>query len=127
MNTDVEGFEAVQVAGGIQQAINGLGVGASRFRQAYHGAVGLGHDAGGVRRIIKQARSLALKPRVKFTSEPVAVRRSASDVFPFRQLFERCGSESLKELRVELAHLRDHLPDDGACFAWRVRSRTHPP
>ena len=48
VDADVESFEAVEISGGIEQAVDGFRVAALRFGLADDGAIGFGHDAGGV-------------------------------------------------------------------------------
>lgn len=48
VDAHVERFETIEIAGGIEQAVDGFGVAALRFGLAKDGAVGFGHYARGV-------------------------------------------------------------------------------
>ena len=54
VDADVESFESIKIAGGIQQAVDGLGVAALRFGLTDYCAVGFDHYAGGVRGIVDE-------------------------------------------------------------------------
>lgn len=55
VNADVEDFEAIGIARGIEKSVDGFRVGALRFGEAEDSAVGLGDDARSVGRVIDQA------------------------------------------------------------------------
>ncbi len=72
VDADVEDFEAVGIAGGIEEAVDGFGVGALGFGEADYGAVGFGHDGGGIRRVINELGSFSLELGVEFFGEGFA-------------------------------------------------------
>ena len=59
VDADVEGFEAIEIARGVQEAVEGFSVAALRCGETGDGAVGFGHDAHGVWRIINEPGSFA--------------------------------------------------------------------
>ena len=78
VNANIEGLEAIEIAGGIEQAIDGFRIGAGGFGKTDDGAIGVGHDTNRVVRIIEEARSLAAEWCVEFAGEGIRVRlRSA--------------------------------------------------
>ena len=124
MHADVESFQAIEVASGVEQAVDGLVVAAGRFGKADHGAVGLGHDARGVRGVVHQAGSSAVEARVEFANEGfgTGIGFRGRRIFPFREFFERCGAETIEKLRVDLPDKSNHFANDGARFAGCVGS-----
>ncbi len=69
VDADVERFEAVEVARGIQEAVNGFEVATLGFREAGDGAVGFGHDADGVGGVVNEAGGFAVELGVEFAGE----------------------------------------------------------
>ena len=103
-----ESFEAIGIARGIEQAVDGFGVGALRFGEADDGAVGFGDDRGGVRRVIDELRRLSAELGVEFAGESARRAdalgaccchsgRSSSGSVPKRS--KNCGSISLGRAR----------------------------
>ena len=84
VDADVQSFEAVEIAGGIEQAVDGFGIAAGGFRETDDGAVGFGHDARCVRGIINEARSLAFEFRVELGGEGVGFGLSWRNILPLR-------------------------------------------
>ncbi len=54
VDANVQGFQTIDIARGIQEAIDGLGVGALRRGETSDGTIGFGHHANGVRRVIDE-------------------------------------------------------------------------
>jgi len=127
VDADVESFETVEIARGIEETVDGFGIGALRFREAGDGAVGFGHDADGVGGIVDELGSLAVELGIEFAGEGFAGGWLGHRVFPFGQFFERLGAETVEELGVDGFYLRNHFSDDGAGFAGRVGGRAHAP
>ncbi len=120
VDADVEGFEAVEIASGIQKAIEGLEVAALGFDEAGDGAVGFGNDANSIGRVIDEPGGFTVELGVEFAGEGFASKWLRHRVFPFGEFFERFGAEAVEELRVDFLYMRDHRPDDGAGFVGRV-------
>jgi len=59
VDADVERFKAIKVFGGIEEPIDGVGVGALRFGEAEDGAEGIGDDARGVGGVVDELGSSA--------------------------------------------------------------------
>src|ERR1700694_415361 len=57
VDADVESFESIEIAGGIEEAVDGVGVAALRFGLAENGAVGFGDYTGSVGRVVDQLGS----------------------------------------------------------------------
>ena len=49
VDANVQGFQTIDIARGIQEPIDGFGVGALRRAEASDGAIGFGHHPNGVR------------------------------------------------------------------------------
>src|SRR6266850_833029 len=127
VDADVESFEAVEIARGVEQAVDGFGVGALRGGESRDGAEGFGHDAHGIRRIIDELRSFSVELDVEFAGESFADRWLRLNIFPLRQFIQRLRTKAIEELGVYFLDVRDHGPDDGAGFAGRVRGGAHTP
>ena len=136
VHADVERFQAIRIARGIEQAVDGLVVGACAFGEAEHGAIGLRDDARRLRRIIRQQGDAPGEARVKFPRKRFpelarsACRRAPNrGVRPLRHFFllHRRIVEAVEKLRIDFAHARDHLADHGARFGRRIRRRRHAP
>ena len=127
VDADVEDFEAVGIAGGIEEAVDGFGVGALGFGEADYGAVGFGHDGGGIRRVINELGSFSLELGVEFFGEGFAGLRVGCVGAPLGAFFERFGSEALEKLRIDFFYFFDHVFDDGAGFAGGVAGGAHTP
>src|SRR5438105_9680390 len=73
VNADVEGFEAIEILGGIEKAIDGVGVGALRFGQAEDGAERFGYDASSVRGVVDKFGGFSGELGIKFASKCVPI------------------------------------------------------
>ncbi len=102
VDANVERFEAIEILRGIEQAVDGFGIGALRFGEAEDGAVGDGHDAGGVGGIVDEFGSFSVEFGVEFAREGFAGKGDLRSVFQFRKFFERFCSKTIEKLRVDV-------------------------
>ncbi len=72
VNADVEDFETVGIASGIEKAIDGIGVRTLGGSKADYGAIGFGHDAGSIGRVVEKLGSFAGELGVEFTGKSFA-------------------------------------------------------
>ena len=127
VDADIESFQPIRISRGIQEQIEGFGIGALGLGASDNGAICFGDDAQRVRGIIHEAGRAAGQLGIKFESESGAVRKRGGNRFPFWQILERFHGETSEELGVNLIHERDHLADHGAGFAWGIGSGAHTP
>ena len=127
VDADVESFEAVEIARGIEKAVDGFGVAALGFGEASYAAIGFCHDAHGVGGIVDEAGSLAVELGVEFAGKRFTGGLGCSSVFPFGQFFQGFRTKTIEKLGVDFFDVRDHGADDGAGFAGGVRGGAHAP
>ncbi len=136
VDANVKRFQAIEVARGIEQPVDGIEVAALGLRKPNDGAIGFGHDAEGVRRVVDEAGNLACKFGIEFAGEGLAdggielrdiVGCDRGAIRPLGKFFKRFGTEAIEELRVDFLYVRDHRSDDCAGFAGRVRGGAHAP
>ncbi len=127
VNADVEDFEAVGIAGGVEETVDGFGVGALRFGEADDGAVGFGDDRWRVGGIVEEFGSFSGELGVKFFGEGFAGVSGGCIGAPLGAFFERFGTEAFEKLRIDGADLGDHFADDGARFVGGVAGGAHAP
>ena len=72
VDADVKSFEAIEIARGIEETVNGFGVVALGFGEAEDGTVGFGHDADGVGGVVDELGSFSSELGVEFAGEVFA-------------------------------------------------------
>ena len=74
VDADVEGFEAIEIFGGIEKPIDGVSVGTLRFGQAEDSAERLGHDASSVGGVVDELGGFSGELGIEFAGKGFAVR-----------------------------------------------------
>src|SRR6266478_2068675 len=84
VGADVESFQAVEVASGIQEPVDRFGIAALRFGKADDGTISLRDDVQRAGRVVHELGGFAAKLGVELARERIACDLRRHRVFPFR-------------------------------------------